>query len=537
VTPAWWRSAVFYQIYPRSFADSDGDGVGDLPGIRHHIDHLRWLGVDALWLSPFYPSPMADFGYDIADHCDVDPLFGTIADYDHLLAEAHEAGMRVIIDWIPNHTSDQSTWFLDSRSARDAFRRDWYVWRDPRPDGSPPNNWRASFTGESRWVRDDENQLRPRHAVPADGAIDSTAWQWDPHTRQFYLHSFLPQQPDLDWREEQVVEAMHDVLRYWLDRGTDGFRADALACLAKPADLRDLPADLAAIPASDLHDDPVVHDILRGVRRVLEEYDGDRMMVGEVQYPDLGIVASYYGTDHDQLNLAFVLPAVYDKWRADRWRRHIDDAEQLLGAAGHTPAWVLSNHDVPRHADRFGSAARARAAAVLLLTLPGAAFLYQGEELGLLDAVVEDDQRVDPGGRDGCRAPIPWSSAPDHGWLGATPWLPFARNADGRDPASLRADPGSILNLYRRLLTARRTSPALRRGGFSWIPSPDTVLAWRRADPTTGDERAVLVNFGVDEVSVPHDGDWFVEVGTGRDGQRWEGALGGDEAVVLRPRS
>lgn len=538
----WWWGGVIYQIYPRSFADSNGDGVGDLAGIRSRLDYLSWLGVDAVWLSPFYPSPMADFGYDVADHCNVDPLFGTLDDYDRLLADCHERGIRLIVDYVPNHTSDQHPWFVASRSSRDNPKRNWYVWRDPKPDGGVPNNWRASFTGETIWIRDDTGQLRPRWGVaPSRGAAQSTAWTWDSSTGQYYLHSFLPQQPDLEWRTPDVVEAMHAVLRFWLDRGTDGFRVDAVSSLGRPEGLPDADERLAMIPHAGYTDAEFVSRCVRGFRQVVDEYP-DRMMVGEVGGIDVPSIMRHVG--RDQFHLAFNFPPLFDRWRADRWRRHIDETERWSrNAADAWPAWVLSNHDVPRHADRYGTQARARAAAVLLLTLRGTAFLYMGEELGLIDAEVPRDRQLDPGGRDGERAPIPWTDSADHGWTGTDPWLPFPRNAATHNVERLRTEPGSILHLYRDLLTSRRNSEALRYGDFEWLPSPSTVLAYRRLMPPEraggrdgGDERVIAVNFDSSATHVQLEGHWMVEVSThAASAGHWSGHLAGDEAVVLRP--
>jgi len=264
----WWQTAVVYQIYPRSFADTNGDGVGDLDGVRAHLDHLQWLGVDAIWLSPFFRSPMKDYGYDVSDYCDVDPLFGDLGAFDRLLADAHARDIKVIIDWVPNHTSDQHEWFQEARSGRDSPKRDWYVWRDPHPDGSPPNNWVEAWGG-------------------------GPAWTFDEATGQWYLRLFLPEQPDLNWRNPAVVAAMHDVLRFWLDRGVDGFRMDVLHAIGKDEVLADDPAELVGLPHSALNDDPSTHALIRGLRDVLEEYDGDRMMVGEVYLLDTELVAKY----------------------------------------------------------------------------------------------------------------------------------------------------------------------------------------------------------------------------------------------------
>jgi alpha-glucosidase len=355
----WWRSGVVYQIYPRSFLDTDGDGVGDLEGVRRKLDHLAWLGVDAVWLSPIFPSPMDDFGYDVADYCDVDPLFGSLAGFDRLLAEAHARGLRVLLDWVPNHTSDRHPWFVESRRSRTSAKRDWYVWRDPAPDGGPPNNWTAAFPP------------------------DTLAWTLDPVTGQYWLHCFLPSQPDLDWSNPDVAAAMHDVLRFWLDRGVDGFRVDVVHCLGKDPALPDDPPGLAGLPHAALNDHPATHEVLRGIRGVVDAYPGDRMLVGEVFQLVQPDVTTYYGRG-DELHLVFDLPrGLHTPWEAQAWRERVAAVMATHAAARAWPTLVLSNHDTPRHRTRLGSEARARAAAVMLLTLPGTPFLYAGEELGL----------------------------------------------------------------------------------------------------------------------------------------------------------
>ncbi|MCU1455515.1 MAG: putative glycosyl hydrolase, family 13 [Acidimicrobiales bacterium] len=506
----WWQSSVVYQIYPRSFADANGDGVGDLAGIRSKLDHLAWLGVDAIWLSPFYRSPMADFGYDVSDYCAVDPLFGTLEDFDRLVAEAHGRDIRVIVDWVPNHTSDQHPWFLEARSSRDSAKRDWYVWRDPSPDGSPPNNWIRAWGGEP-------------------------AWTFDEATGQWYLHLFLPEQPDLNWREPAVVDAMHDVLRFWLDRGVDGFRMDVLHAIGKDPELPDNPPEADPIPQSGRNDHLSTHALIRGLRSVLEEYDGDRMMVGEVYLLDTAKVAKYYDEGWG-VHLSFNFPPLYTRWDAERWRRRIDEVAREIEPVG-WPSWVLSNHDNPRHRTRYGSEARARAAAVLLLTLRGTPFLYAGEELGLEDAVVPPERVVDPGGRDGCRAPIPWDGSPTHGWGTTDPRLPWPPEPDRRNAEGLQADEGSILHLYRRLLSARKASPALQVGEQWLLAAPPGVLAWVR--DVGEDRRAVVVNFTAESATLDLDldGSFMVEVasdGKG-EGEPFAGELAGDVALVLRP--
>jgi alpha-glucosidase len=504
----WWKSAVFYQIYPRSFADSNGDGIGDLEGIRRRLDHLVWLGVDAIWLSPFYRSPMKDFGYDVADHCDVDPIFGTLADFDRLLAAAHARGMRVLVDWVPNHTSDRHPWFVESRSSRSSPRRGFYVWRDGTPE-RPPNNWRAAFT-------------------------DAPAWTFDAATGQWYLHLFLPEQPDLDWTNPEVVAAMHETLRFWLARGVDGFRIDVVHCLGKDPALPDLPAERVRLPACVQNDDPRTHELIRGIRRVLEEFPGERLALGEVALPWTERVARYYG-EGDELHLAFNFPPLFAPFEAAAWRARIEEAVAQHDPKGAWPTWALSNHDNPRHRTRYGSEARARGAAVLLLTLRGTPCLYAGEELGLEDAVVCATRRLDPGGRDGCRAPIPWEAAPPHGWTGAPPWLPWPPEPGARSVEALRRDPGSILHLYRRLLAARRASPALAFGELELLPAPDGVLAYRRF--RDGDTRTVLVNFRDEPREAELAGELCVEVasdGAG-EGGRFGGRLAASQALVLAP--
>jgi alpha-glucosidase len=510
----WWRSGVVYQIYPRSFADSNGDGIGDLEGVRRQLDHLAWLGVDALWLSPVFRSPMADFGYDVSDYCDIDPVFGTLADMDRLVADAHARDLRVLLDWVPNHTSDRHPWFVESRASRTSAKRDWYVWRDPGPDGSPPNNWVAAFGG------------------------GAPAWTLDSATGQMYLHLFLPEQPDLDWSNAAVRAAMHDVLRFWLDRGIDGFRVDVVHCLGKEPSLPDDPPQFAGLPHCAFHVDGSVHPILRELRRVVDAYPGDRMLVGEVYVAREHDVSLFYGR-RDGLHLAFDLPSVlYVPWEADAWRERTAAILRAYEPVGAWPTLVLSNHDTPRHRTRLGSEARARAAAVLLLTLPGTPFLYAGEELGLEDAVVPRERRVDPGGRDGCRAPIPWDASRSHGW-GAEPWLPWAPEPGARCVAAQRADRGSILNLYRRLLHARRASDALRSGSWQSLDAPDGLLAYRRA---AGDDcRVVAVNFQPEERAwvAPSDlGPLLIEVDSSdpdAGSVAYGGAVAADSALVLRP--
>ncbi len=495
--------AVIYQVYPRSFADGDRNGMGDLTGLRKRLDHLQHLGVDAVWISPIYRSPMADAGYDISDYCDVDPLFGTLADIDALIAEAHQRGLRVLLDFVPNHTSDQHPWFVESRSSRDNPKRDWYIWRDE------PNNWRAALGAGS-------------------------AWTWDEATRQYYLHLFLPQQPDLNWRNPEVIEAMHNVLRFWLDRGVDGFRIDVAHCTGKDPTFANHPRCLAGEPLSDFNDQPYSHEVLRGIRRVVDSYPGDRVLVGEVNIRSTASVAEYYGAG-DELHMSFNFPPLDAPWDPVVFRTCIREVEELISAPHAWPTWVLSNHDNERHRTRYdGSMRRARAAAVLLLGLRGTPFVYQGEELGLENAVITPDTQVDPGGRDGCRAPIPWTPEPPHGW-GTPTWLPFPPDADTLCADVQREAPDSMLLLYRRLIAARRGSDALRLGAWEELPSPPQVLAWRRS--AGADQRIVCVNFADHTLPLSCSGAWRVQVasdGAG-EGEAFSGEVGPEQGLVLEP--
>jgi len=400
------RRGAIYQIYPRSFGDSDGDGVGDLRGIAAHLDHLSDLGVEAVWLSPIYRSPMADFGYDVADYCDVDPVFGTLDDLDRLVEACHDRGIRVILDWVPNHTSDQHPWFVASRSSRDDPRRDWYVWRDGR-DGGPPNDWSSTF-----------EKVGP-------------AWTFDERTGQWYLHSFLPQQPDLNWDNPDVEAAMHDVLRFWLDRDVDGFRIDVVQKIAKDPLLRDNAG------AARRHDEDwdTIHDRLRRIRRVVDEY-ADRVLIGEVYLMNLHRVVTYLNTG-DQLHLAHNFVFLHLPWSAEAFRTSVEDFVTLAVETA-WPAWFLANHDHPRVASRFDDGghgpARARAVALMLYALRGTPFVYQGEELGLPDAEIPPERVVDIDGRDPQRAPVPWrppsEAGPGAGFTTGEPWLPPVADAE-----------------------------------------------------------------------------------------------------------
>ena len=502
---------VVYQVYPRSFRDSDGDGVGDLRGLQEGLDHLSWLGVGAVWSSPFYRSPMADFGYDISDHCDVDPLFGTLDDVDAVIADAHARGLQVWLDWVANHTSDQHPWFTAARSSREDPHRDWYVWRDPAPDGGPPNNWIRHFAPEP-------------------------AWTFDATTGQYYLHHFLPEQPDVHWDHPALREAQLDVLRFWLARGVDGFRADAIGLIGQDRTYPDDPPGTPPDGRGWFHAHPSTRTHLAAARRVLDAHGA--VMIGEVFLEDVEAVLAHVG--HDAMHLSFAFQLVLAPWDAAEWARRIAEVDAAFAARGLWPAWVLSNHDKPRLATRVGSRARAEAALCVLLTLRGVPTLYQGDELGLEDAVVPTDRVVDPGGRDGCRAPLPWTAEPGHGWPEPA-WLPPPPDAAARSVAAQRDDPGSTLHLTRRLIAVRTAAPALVRGTQRVLGAadgiPDGVLGFeRRLDDARTVTLAEMAGRPAD-VAAFADGGWTVRIASvdaaAREGRPFDGTLPADAAVVL----
>jgi alpha-glucosidase len=463
----WWQKGVVYQIYPRSFQDTTGDGVGDLEGIRSRLDHLEWLGVDAVWISPVYPSPMADFGYDVADYTDIDPLFGTLEDLDRLVEEAHGRGLKVIMDLVPNHSSDQHPWFLESRSSRDSPKRDWYIWEDPGPDGEPPNNWLSVFGGP--------------------------AWQWDEKTEQYYYHAFLVEQPDLNWRNPEVQEAMLDVMRFWLDRGVDGFRVDVMWHMIKDDQLRDNP------PNPDYSDDqtpynqhlpvystdqPEVHDIVAKMRDVVDGYD-ERLLIGEIYLP-IGKLVAYYGEDGSGAHLPFNFQLVELPWDAGEIYAAVTEYEAALPPGG-WPNWVLGNHDKSRIASRVGPE-QARVAAMLLLTLRGTPTIYFGDEIGMPDGDVPEDRIQDPQAlnlddpsfsRDPQRTPMRWDDSEHAGFTTGEPWLPVGEEA-GVTVEAQRDDPDSMLSLHRRLLDLRRSEPALQIGDYATAAIEGDAFAFVR---------------------------------------------------------
>jgi alpha-glucosidase len=515
----WWEPGVIYQVYPRSFADSDGDGTGDLPGVVDRLDHLTWLGVDAIWLSPVFRSPMKDFGYDISDYCDVDPVFGTLADLDALVDHAHRRGIRVILDFVPNHTSDQHPWFVDSRTSRTSPRRAWYLWHDGRADGSPPNNWLAAFGG--------------------------SAWTWDDATAQFYYHAFLPEQPDLNWRNPAVRAAMYDVLRFWLDRGVDGFRIDVITHLLEDEQLRDNPPNPryrpgqpteASLLSTHTVDHPELQAIVGEMRSVIEEYE-HRLLIGEAYLPVERLMA-YYGSGRG-IHMPFNFQLLSMPWDARTIAAAIATYERHLPLDG-WPNWVLGNHDQSRIASRVGEA-QARVAAMMLLTLRGTPTIYYGDEIGMRDVLIPPDRRVDPAwhdgsgtGRDRCRTPMQWAAAAGGGFTSGEPWLPFAPDLHTRNVEAQRDDPHSILTLHRRLIQLRRANPALSIGAYEPMGAGRGTLAYRRS--WEGRSFEVALNLGRRPVEVEIGvGEIVLTTGLDREGEAIRGRvrLAADEGVVI----
>ena len=484
----WWQRGTIYQVYPRSFQDSNGDGIGDLPGITSRLDYLRWLGVDAVWISPVYPSPMADFGYDVANYVDIHPMFGTLEDFDRLLAAAHARGLKVILDFVPNHSSDQHPWFVEARSSRDNAKRDWYIWRDPAPDGGPPTNWLSNFGGPG--------------------------WTLDETTGQYYYHAFLPEQPDLNWRNPEVVDAMLDALRFWLDRGVDGFRVDVIWHLIKDDEFRDNPINAEWVPGEEpFHqvvpvyttDRPEVHDVISRMRRLFDEYD-ERVLIGEIYLPIERLV-SYYGVDMKGCHLPFNFQLILAEWKVPQIARLIREYDAAIPEDG-WPNWVLGNHDQHRIASRIGRE-QARVAAMMLLTLRGTPTLYYGDEIGMHDVPIPPDRVMDPfeknvpgqgHGRDPERTPMQWNDEAYAGFSTTDPWLPIAADFPETNVEAQRSDPNSMLALYRQLIDLRRGEPALEIGRFEPVESDGLLAYIRRARSDESDFLIVLNLTGTDRV-------------------------------------
>ena len=522
--PPWWRSGILYQIYPRSFADSDGDGVGDLAGIIGKLDYLQWLGVDGLWLSPITVSPNADWGYDVADYVSVDPTLGTMEDVDRLIAEAGQRGLRVLMDLVPNHTSDEHPWFVESRSSVTSRYRTWYVWADPAPDGSPPNNWVSSFGGP--------------------------AWTLDDTTGQYYLHNHLVQQPDLNWWDDEVRQAFDEIMTFWLDRGVAGFRIDVCNIIIKDALLRDNP------PATeeDSFDEqlfgqksvynanrPEVHDVIRRWRALSDRHPGS-LLVGETPTEQIEALAPYYGDGTDELHLAFNFPFISAPFEAEAMRSIVEAVERVL-PAGAWPAWTGSNHDMSRFATRWagGDDAKARVGLVMLLCLRGTPVLYQGDEIGQPDTEVPHELMRDPlgvmywpayAGRDAMRTPMQWSDGPGGGFTdpGVQPWLPLGDLGPVTVDAQ-RDDPSSMLSLTRALSELRRSSPDLHGGPYATLQATPGAWAWARGD-------SLVVMAGMSDGEGRLDGvagTVVLATDRTREGERVDGTLRvrGWEAVVV----
>ncbi|MFT0879526.1 alpha-amylase family glycosyl hydrolase [Rhodopseudomonas sp. G2_2311] len=488
---SWWMAGVLYQIYPRSFQDSNSDGIGDLRGIIDRLGYLSDLGVDAIWLSPIFPSPMADFGYDVADYVGIDPIFGTMDDFDALVLTAHARGLKVILDLVPNHSSDQHPWFIESRSSRHNPKRDWYIWRDPAPDGGPPTNWLSEFGG--------------------------SGWEYDDATGQYYYHAFLKQQPDLNWRNPEVRAAIFEAMRFWLRKGVDGFRVDVIWHLIKDDQFRNNPPNPDFRPGMPPHaallpvysaDRPETLAVVAELRSVIEEFD-HRLLIGEIYLPVERLVA-YYGAGLKGAQLPFNFALLSTPWRAREIAGLIERYELAL-PSGAWPNWVLGNHDRPRVAGRVGPA-QARVAAMLLLTLRGTPTMYYGDELGMEQVEIAPEDVQDPFeknvpgigvGRDGCRTPMQWDASANAGFSDARPWLPLAPDATQDNVANLRADAQSILNLYRALLRLRRQLPQLALGDYQPLAAEGDLLLYRRRHQ--GQSVLVALNLGPDPISAASD--------------------------------
>ena len=497
----WWKHAVIYEIYPRSFQDSNGDGVGDINGITSQLDYLRDLGIDAIWISPMYPSPLVDFGYDISDYTAIDPLYGTLTDFDRLVSEAKKHSIRVIMDFVPNHTSDQHPWFKESRSSRTNPKRDWYIWRDGKGIGEPPNNWQSWF-GHS-------------------------AWKFDTTTNQFYYHHFYTEQPDLNWRNPQVRKAMYDAMRFWLDRGVAGFRIDAVSRLFEDPNLHDDPI----LPGKNAYGDPniahkytdnlpEVHEVLREMRKVVNKYPGNPVLISEADEPNIAELTKMYGAKNDEVQLPMDFQiADVNKLSAPDFRRLLNEIDH--NAAGGQPHYFFSNHDQPRQWDRYGDGVHndqiAKLIAALLLTTRATPLMYYGEEIGMrtTEPARKEDVQDPIGkigwpeekGRDGERTPMQWDVSTNAGFSTAQhPWLPVSPSAATYNVAAESQDANSILSFYKRLLALRRSDPALRDGLYLPLNQEDPyVLAFLRKKPGNSEAILVVLNMSAEAKTVKFD--------------------------------
>ena len=494
----WWRDAVFYQIYPRSFKDHNDDGVGDLKGIVEKLDYLSWLGIDVVWLSPFFKSPMEDFGYDVSDYKDVDPLFGTINDFDELVDEIHRRGMRIIIDQVYNHTSDKHPWFVESKSSRNNPKADWYIWKDPKPNGDPPNNWISLFSGEN----------------------PQSAWEWNDNRKQYYLHLFGREQPDLNWQNDEVKREIFDSMKFWLDRGVDGFRFDAASHYYKDPSFQDalkgpqVKKTLFHSARDEYYWDrfsgrPETLLAVEEIKRFMNSY-GDKVSIGEIT-SDMGLCLYLIFTISGRFDLAFNIDFMEKlSLNAKKVRELLENVNTFFGERA-WPSYVLGNHDNYRIINRLTNGMKvgedekrliAKLAATLLLTVRGTPFVYYGEEIGMEDTEVPYDKIVDPWGkalwprkgRDVCRTPMQWNGEKHAGFSEVTPWLPINSNKAHVNVENEKKDPRSILNFYRSLLKLRKSHVALRRGAMHFIDAPDDIICYTRN--ISKEEIAVLLNFG-----------------------------------------
>jgi alpha-glucosidase len=501
----WWHRAVLYQIYVRSFADSNGDGVGDLQGVIDRLDHLQWLGIGGIWLSPVNPSPNRDWGYDVSDYRSIHPELGDMDAFDRLVREADRRGVKVLIDLVPNHTSDQHPWFVEARSSRESPRRDWYVWADPRPDRDPPNNWRSSFRGP--------------------------AWTFDDHTSQWYLHNFLAEQPDLNWWNDDVRDEFEGILRFWFERGVAGFRIDVAHALVKDRELRDNPpADSTDHPMVQVQglrpvynaNRPEVHEVYRRWRQIANAAGPGRVLVGETYLFDLARLAAFYGHG-DELHLGFNFPFAFSPFDAGELSAVVQGTEGALPADA-WPVWFGSNHDLGRFPTRWcqDDGRKIRCALFLILCLRGTAFLYYGDEIGMPGVLsMAPEQRRDPVGRDWCRTPMQWQSEPGAGFTdpGVEPWLPIG-DADRCNVADQRDDPGSVLHLARDLIRLR-SSTELGITPYRPVSVERGLWIWER-----GSRLTAAANLSDEEADLPiTDHDVLIGTNRDRDGERIDSAI------------
>lgn len=466
----WWQKEVIYQIYPRSYKDSDGDGIGDLKGITEKLDYLKDLGVKGVWVSPVYPSPMADFGYDVSDYTGIHPMFGTMEDFDHLLKEIHKRGLKLILDLVPNHSSDQHPWFLESRKSKDNPKRDWYIWEDPGPNGEAPNNWLSVFGG--------------------------SGWEFDETTGQYYYHAFLKEQPDLNWRNPEVQKAMLEVMRFWLEKGVDGFRVDVMWHMIKDKHLRNNPPNPdyhQKLSPYDQHvpaystDQPEVHEIVSLMRDLINEYD-ERLLIGEIYLPIHQLV-TYYGKDDSGAHLPFNFQLLQLPWKAEEIEAAINEYEGAIPPSG-WPNWVLGNHDKSRIATRVGLE-QARIAAMMLLTLRGTPTIYYGDEIGMEDVPIPPEKVQDPQernvpgiglGRDPERTPMQWDGSQNAGFTKGEPWLPLMKNFKDINVQKQWEAHDSMLGLYRKLIKIRQKETALHVGRHIPVFTENNLLSYMRED-------------------------------------------------------